>query len=277
MGVASPSQLEEPRCESAGALVLGNGNRTASAETTPPRYGITLGKPRTGGREAGRAVRSASFHPDPRIVVPPGGGAGARPPRLRSPARGGPGVFFRWSHPSRRDRRSGQRGALPTGRVRSYEEGAQGRAARAAQGRLPGRRVDRPARPRHGEGADGTPGGSGPVPVRMRVLRDDRRAGPQARCPGHDGGRGRHERQRLRSDDRTGSGYRGGVIYPIAVPIFIPIDPDDPDGSIPASGAAATTTWPPPGAVPPGVRPLPPPTRVIPAGSRSPSVPIPNH
>ena len=78
------------------------------------------------------------------------------------------------------------------------------------------------------------------------------------------------------TDDRYGSGYQSGWIYPIAVPIFVPVDPDDPDGRIPASGATATTTWPPPGAVPPGVRPLPPPTRVIPAGSRSGSVPIPN-
>jgi hypothetical protein len=81
------------------------------------------------------------------------------------------------------------------------------------------------------------------------------------------------------ADDRDGNGYRAGVIYPIAVPIFVPVDPDDPDdpdGGIPAPGSPATTTWPPAGATPPGVRPLPPPTRVIPAGSRSPSVPIPN-
>jgi hypothetical protein len=78
------------------------------------------------------------------------------------------------------------------------------------------------------------------------------------------------------TDDPYRSGYRSGIYYPIAVPIFVPVDPDDPDGGIPASGAAVTTSWPPPGAVPPGVRPLPPPTRVIPAGSRSASVPIPN-
>ena len=78
------------------------------------------------------------------------------------------------------------------------------------------------------------------------------------------------------ADDRSRWGYRSGVYYPIAVPIFVPVDPDDPDDGIPAPGSPATTTWPPPGATPPGVRPLPPPTRVIPAGSRSPSVPNPN-
>jgi hypothetical protein len=74
------------------------------------------------------------------------------------------------------------------------------------------------------------------------------------------------------SDDRY-RGYRAGIYYPIAVPIFVPVDPDAPDdpdapaGGIPASATGAVPTYPPPGAVPPGIRPLPPPTRVIPAGS----------
>ncbi len=79
-------------------------------------------------------------------------------------------------------------------------------------------------------------------------------------------------------DDPYRGGYRSGILYPVAVPIFIPVDPDDPDapaGGVPASGAASTPTYPPPGAVPPGIRPLPPPTRVIPAGSRSATVPAP--
>jgi hypothetical protein len=80
------------------------------------------------------------------------------------------------------------------------------------------------------------------------------------------------------TDDPYRGGYRSGILYPVAVPIFIPVDPDDPDapaGGVPASGAASTPTYPPPGAVPPGIRPLPPPTRVIPAGSRSATVPAP--
>jgi len=81
------------------------------------------------------------------------------------------------------------------------------------------------------------------------------------------------------TDDPYYRGYRSGIYYPIAVPIFVPVDPESPDGpetGLPANGAATTPEWPPPGAVPPGVRPLPPPIRVIPAGSRSGSVPIPN-
>jgi len=75
------------------------------------------------------------------------------------------------------------------------------------------------------------------------------------------------------ADDRYRSGYSSGVYYPIAVPIFVPVDPDDPDspdgpdGGVPASGTIGAPTYPPPGAVPPGIRPLPPPTRVIPSGS----------
>lgn len=77
--------------------------------------------------------------------------------------------------------------------------------------------------------------------------------------------------------DAYGSSYQSGWIYPVAVPVYVPVDPDDPDeANLPAGAAVSpTTTWPPPGAVPPGVRPLPPPTRVIPAGSRSPAVPTP--
>ena len=81
------------------------------------------------------------------------------------------------------------------------------------------------------------------------------------------------------TDDRYRTGYRSGIYYPIAVPIFVPVYPDDPDapeGELPASGVATVPTYPPAGAVPPGIRPLPPPSRVIPAGSRSGSVPIPN-
>ena len=75
------------------------------------------------------------------------------------------------------------------------------------------------------------------------------------------------------TDDRYRSGYRSGIYYPIAVPIFVPVDPDDPDspdkpdGGVPASGLHGTPTYTPPGAVPPGIRPLPPPTRVAPSGS----------
>ena len=72
------------------------------------------------------------------------------------------------------------------------------------------------------------------------------------------------------SDDRYRSGYQSGIYYPIAVPIFVPVDPDSPDGpdgGVPSSGPVAVPTYPPPGAVPPGIRPLPPPTRVIPSGS----------
>ena len=72
------------------------------------------------------------------------------------------------------------------------------------------------------------------------------------------------------SDGRYRSGYQSGIYYPIAVPIFVPVDPDSPDGSeggVPPSGPGAVPTYPPPGAVPPGIRPLPPPTRVIPSDS----------
>ncbi|MCL7960090.1 MAG: hypothetical protein M8861_07860 [marine benthic group bacterium] len=75
------------------------------------------------------------------------------------------------------------------------------------------------------------------------------------------------------ADDRYRSGYSSGIYYPIAVPILVPVDPDDPDapdepaGDVPASGAIGAPTYPPPGAVPPGIRPLPPPTRVMPSGS----------
>ena len=80
------------------------------------------------------------------------------------------------------------------------------------------------------------------------------------------------------TDDKYRRGYRSGILYPVAVPIFIPVDPDDPDApvvGVPANGAASTPTYPPPGAVPPGIRPLPPPTRVIPAGSGSAPAPAP--
>ncbi len=77
-------------------------------------------------------------------------------------------------------------------------------------------------------------------------------------------------------NDRDGSSYRTGIYYPIAVPIFIPVDPDDPDGVIPVDGTPAAPAWPPAGATPPGVRPLPPPTRVTGVGSRSASIPNPN-
>ena len=75
------------------------------------------------------------------------------------------------------------------------------------------------------------------------------------------------------SDDGYRSGYRGGIYYPIVVPILVPVDPDDPDspdspdGGVPASGLIGAPAYPPPGAVPPGIRPLPPPTRVMPSGS----------
>ncbi len=65
-------------------------------------------------------------------------------------------------------------------------------------------------------------------------------------------------------------GYHSGILYPVAVPILVqpnpedPEDPDHPDGGLPASGAGTTPSFPPTGATPPGVRPLPPPTRVIP-------------
>ena len=75
------------------------------------------------------------------------------------------------------------------------------------------------------------------------------------------------------ADDPYRSGYQSGIYYPIAVPIFVPADPDDPDspdgpaGGVPTSGLPAAPTYPPPGAVPPGIRPLPPTTRVMPSGS----------
>jgi hypothetical protein len=84
------------------------------------------------------------------------------------------------------------------------------------------------------------------------------------------------------TDDRSQWGYRSGAYYPIAVPIFVPEDPDDPDapgappGDLPVSGSETVPTYPPAGATPPGVRPLPPPTREIPAGARAGSRPIPN-
>ncbi len=78
------------------------------------------------------------------------------------------------------------------------------------------------------------------------------------------------------TDDPYYRGYRLGIYYPIAVPIFVPVDPDDPEapeGETPAGGDAIPPTYPPEGAVPPGVRPLPPPTRVIPATSRAGTLP----
>lgn len=81
------------------------------------------------------------------------------------------------------------------------------------------------------------------------------------------------------TDDPYLSGYRSGIYYPIAIPIFVPVDPEDPDGpatELPANGAATSPRYPPPRPAPPGVRPLPPPIRVIEAGSRSGSVPIPD-
>lgn len=72
------------------------------------------------------------------------------------------------------------------------------------------------------------------------------------------------------------SGYQSGWIYPVAVPVYVPVDPDDPDAGPPAAGVPVAPTWPPAGATPPGIRPLPPPTRVLPADARSGSVPIPN-
>ena len=82
------------------------------------------------------------------------------------------------------------------------------------------------------------------------------------------------------TDDPYLSGYRSGIYYPIAIPIFVPVDPDNPDGpatELPANERRnrrrRTRRR---GPLPPGIRPLPPPTRVIPAGSRSGSVPIPD-
>jgi len=74
------------------------------------------------------------------------------------------------------------------------------------------------------------------------------------------------------ADDSYRRGYGSGILYPVGVPIYVPVDPDDPDapeGEIPADGGAQPPAYPPPGAVPPGIRPLPPPTRIIPADSRS--------
>ncbi len=79
------------------------------------------------------------------------------------------------------------------------------------------------------------------------------------------------------TDDWHRSGYRSGIYYPIAVPIFVPVDPENPDGpatELPANEEATMPRFPPPRPAPPGVRPLPP-IRVIPAGSRSGYVPIP--
>jgi len=68
------------------------------------------------------------------------------------------------------------------------------------------------------------------------------------------------------ADDSYFRGYRSGIYYPIAVPIFVPVEPDAPEGELPAGGEITVPEYPPPGAVPPGIRPLPPPTRVIPTG-----------
>lgn len=70
-----------------------------------------------------------------------------------------------------------------------------------------------------------------------------------------------------RSYDPYSRGYRSGIIYPVAVPIFVPVDPDAPGGGIPAGGVATTPVHAPPVATPPGIRAPPPPIRVIPAGS----------
>jgi hypothetical protein len=75
------------------------------------------------------------------------------------------------------------------------------------------------------------------------------------------------------ADGRYRSSYGAGIYYPVAVPIFVPVDPDDPEspdgpeGGVPASGLVGAPEYPPPGAVPPGIRPLPPPIRVMKPGS----------
>jgi hypothetical protein len=71
------------------------------------------------------------------------------------------------------------------------------------------------------------------------------------------------------TDDAYSYGYRAGVYYPILIPIRVPIDPEGTEPEAPAPGAAIVPEFPPSGPVTPGVRPLPPPTRVIPAGGRT--------
>jgi hypothetical protein len=80
-------------------------------------------------------------------------------------------------------------------------------------------------------------------------------------------------------DDTYRSGYGAGYYYPVAVPIFVPVDSS---GAIvpgvpiaPPADVGSQQMYPPSGAVPPGVRPLPPPTRMIPADGRSGSAPSP--
>ena len=68
------------------------------------------------------------------------------------------------------------------------------------------------------------------------------------------------------TDDPYYRGFRSGIYYPIAVPILVPVDPDHPEAELPAGDQITVPAYPPPGAVPPGIRPLPPPTRVIPTG-----------
>jgi hypothetical protein len=75
-------------------------------------------------------------------------------------------------------------------------------------------------------------------------------------------------------DDAYGSGYGPGILYPVAVPILVPVDssgaivPGVPTVS-PSADAGSRPVYPPAGATPPGVRPLPPPSRVIPADAGS--------
>lgn len=71
------------------------------------------------------------------------------------------------------------------------------------------------------------------------------------------------------TEDSYRYGIRSGVLYPVAVPILVPPDPDDPDdpdGEGPPVGTPGSPapTYPPAGATPPGVRPLPPPSRIRP-------------
>jgi hypothetical protein len=59
-----------------------------------------------------------------------------------------------------------------------------------------------------------------------------------------------------------------GIYYPVAVPILWPVGPGGSEDTGHEVETEAPDSYPPPGAVPPGVRPLPPPARLVPATAR---------
>lgn len=75
------------------------------------------------------------------------------------------------------------------------------------------------------------------------------------------------------------AGYSAGIYYPVGVPVWVPADSSGSGGEdLPQAegeAPATPTPYPPPGATPPGVRPLPPPTRAYPSDPRSGAAPRP--